>query len=209
LSYAAHQADFGSEADFRNAFANVFGKEPGGSAAGPTVSPTVSIDCIETPVGLLIAGATDDAVVQLEFCDLRTMESRLQRFRRRFTGTVMLGSNDGVKELKVQLKQYFARQRREFQLPLDYPGTAFQERVWATLLQIPYGQTWSYLDMAQRLGDVKATRAVGTANGANPIAIVIPCHRVINASGELGGYGGGLWRKRILLDLEMGQESLF
>lgn len=208
MSYAAHQADFGSEADFRGAFAKVFGKEPGGSdAVGSDAG--VSLDCIETPVGLLIAGATHDAVVQLEFCDLRTMESRLQGVRKRFTGAVVLGRNDGVRELKAQLKQYFARQRRDFQLPLHYPGTAFQEKVWATLLQIPYGQTWSYLDMAQRIGDVKATRAVGTANGANPIAIVIPCHRVINASGELGGYGGGLWRKRILLDLEMGQEGLF
>ena len=205
MSYAANQADFGSEADFRGAFAKVFGSEPGESDA----RQRVSLDCIETPVGLLIAGATDDAVVQLEFCDLRTMESRLQRVCRRFTSAVVLGSNDGVKELQAQLKQYFARQRREFQLPLHYPGTAFQEKVWATLLQIPYGQTWSYLDMAKRIGDVKATRAVGTANGTNPIAIVIPCHRVINASGELGGYGGGLWRKRILLNLEMGQESLF
>jgi O-6-methylguanine DNA methyltransferase len=76
------------------------------------------------------------------------------------------------------------------------------------LLTIPYGQTWSYLDMARALGDPKATRAVGTTNGLNRIAIVIPCHRVINANGELGGYGGGLWRKQILLDLERGQGQL-
>jgi len=80
--------------------------------------------------------------------------------------------------------------------------------VWSTLLAIPYGQTWSYLDVALRIGDAGATRAVGTANGLNEIAIVIPCHRVINANGALGGYGGGLWRKRLLLDLELGQASL-
>ena len=93
-------------------------------------------------------------------------------------------------------------------MPLLYPGTSFQQQVWLALLQIGYGQTWSYLDLARRIGDLNATRAVGMANGANPIAIVIPCHRVVNANGELGGYGGGLWRKRILLDLERGQGRL-
>ena len=205
MSDAANRTDCGSEADFHRAFAKVFGKESGEAGA----RNAVKLDCIQTAVGLLIAGATDDAVVQLEFCDLQTMESRLQRVRKRFAGAVVPGSNDWLKELKSQLEQYFAGQRRAFQVPLHYPGTAFQEKVWATLLQIPYGETWSYLDMATRLGDVNATRAVGSANGMNPIAIVIPCHRVINASGELGGYGGGLWRKRILLDLEMGQGRLF
>jgi O-6-methylguanine DNA methyltransferase len=80
--------------------------------------------------------------------------------------------------------------------------------VWGMLLRIPYGDTWSYLELAQRIGDPLATRAVGAANGMNPIAIVIPCHRVVNANGKLGGYGGGLWRKRILLDLELGQGAL-
>ena len=113
-----------------------------------------------------------------------------------------------LRELRTQLSDYFAGRRRDFDLPLKYPGTPFQERVWSTLLTIPYGETWSYLQLARVIGDTKATRAVGTANGMNRIAIVIPCHRVINANGELGGYGGGLWRKRILLDLERGQGQL-
>jgi O-6-methylguanine DNA methyltransferase len=199
------RSDGATAADFHQAFGKVFGVAAGVSAA----RDTVRLDCIDTPVGLLIAGANDDALVQLEFCDRSSIERRLHGVRRRFTGSVVTGSNECLLELTRQLSQYFAGERREFELPLEYPGTPFQEKVWATLLQIPYGQTWSYLKMAQRIGDVNATRAVGTANGTNPIAIVIPCHRVINANGELGGYGGGLWRKRILLDLEMGQASLF
>lgn len=202
---ASKRTDGATATDFQQGFAKVFGAAAGLSAA----RDTVRLDCIDTPVGLLIAGANDDALVQLEFCDRSSIERRLHGVRRRFTGCIVAGSNDCLRELARQLSQYFARRRREFELPLQYPGTPFQEKVWAALLRIPYGQTWSYLKMAQYIGDVNATRAVGTANGMNPIAIVIPCHRVINASGELGGYGGGLWRKRILLDLEMGQASLF
>jgi AraC family transcriptional regulator of adaptative response/methylated-DNA-[protein]-cysteine methyltransferase len=209
LSDPAQRFDPASSEDFREAMAIVFGNESLEPARAKQAADTVTLDCIESSVGLLIAGATQDAVVQLEFSDRQTLERRLRTVRRRFTSPIVQGSNRWLQELTVQLSQYFAGERREFQLPLRYPGTAFQERVWDTLLEIPYGRTWSYLDMAVRIGDVKATRAVGSANGTNPIAIIIPCHRVINANGELGGYGGGLWRKRILLDLEMGQKGLF
>ena len=102
-----------------------------------------------------------------------------------------------------QLAEYFARRRREFDLPLAPAGSAFQRRVWAALQEIPYGRTASYGDVARRLGLVAgASRAVGLANGANPISIIIPCHRVIGSDGSLTGYGGGLERKRLLLDLE-------
>ena len=132
--------------------------------------------------------------------------------RERHAATVSEGSNGVLDQLRTELREYFAGQRREFTVPLGVFGTAsgspFQERVWAALCEIPYGETWSYLQLAIRIGDALATRAGGYANGANPIAIVIPCHRVINADGGDGGYGGGLWRKRILLDLERGQGSL-
>lgn len=118
------------------------------------------------------------------------------------------GSNRWLEALRRQLAEYFAGQRRGFELPLHYPGTAFQERVWERLLQIPYGETWSYRELALQVGDAKASRAVGMANGTNRIAIVIPCHRVVNSNGTLGGYGGGPWRKRLLLDLERGQGEL-
>jgi methylated-DNA-[protein]-cysteine S-methyltransferase len=107
-----------------------------------------------------------------------------------------------------QLTEYFAGTRMVFDLALAPHGTAFQQRVWRALQEIPYGETRSYGDVARQLGDAKAVRAVGLANGANPIPIVIPCHRVIGAGGSLVGFGGGLPTKRALLDLERGQRTL-
>ena len=167
-----------------------------------------SIDWYDSPVGPLIASATNDALCGLSFCDADRLQQRLQALRQRHESTLLEGSHPLLSQLRTQLQEYFAGQRREFTVPLSASGSAFQERVWAALCEIPYGETWSYLQLASRIGDVLATRAVGYANGANPIAIVIPCHRVINADGGDGGYGGGLWRKRILLDLERGQGTL-
>ncbi len=109
-----------------------------------------------------------------------------------------------VREARRQLKKYFAGRLRQFDLPLDLEGTAFQRRVWNGLLAIPYGETRSYSQLAEEIGAPRAARAVGSANHANPVAIVVPCHRVIAADGSLGGYGGGLYRKRFLLELEGG-----
>jgi O-6-methylguanine DNA methyltransferase len=173
------------------------------------VAGEVMMDWIDTPVGPLLAGATNSALVLLEFSERNILQQQLDSVRRRFEASLRPGTNVWLDALRAQLKDYFSGRRRTFELPLEYPGTAFQQRVWSTLLTIPYGETWSYLDMARKLGDIKATRAVGTANGMNRIAIVIPCHRVINANGKLGGYGGGLWRKQILLDLERGQAGMF
>ena len=107
-----------------------------------------------------------------------------------------------AQEAEKQLNQYFKGQRSNFDLPLDLVGTEFQKKVWKQLMLIPYGQTVSYKDIAHRLSDPNASRAVGTANGKNPICIIIPCHRVITSSGELGGYSGGLQRKKDLLKIE-------
>lgn len=108
----------------------------------------------------------------------------------------------GFEAITQQLDEYFARQRTVFAIPVAPHGTPFQRRVWSLLQSIPYGETWSYLDLAIALGAPTATRAVGAANGRNPISIVIPCHRVIGANGSLTGYGGGLERKQYLLQLE-------
>jgi methylated-DNA-[protein]-cysteine S-methyltransferase len=107
-----------------------------------------------------------------------------------------------IREALHQLREYFAGRLFHFDLPLEMIGTGFQQRVWRLLLEIPYGETRSYGEIAARIGDVKAVRAVGAANGRNPIAIVVPCHRVIGANGKLVGYGGGLGMKRMLLHLE-------
>ena len=195
---------FESESGFRAAFARSFGTTPGAAAAGDAVA----LDWIASPVGPLVAGATTEGLCLLEFSDRRMLEAQLAMLKRRLGVPLVPGRNRWLQALRVQLGEYFDGRRRVFDLPLVIRGTPFQERVWRALLTIPYGETWSYRDLAGRIGHPKATRAVGTANGMNRIAIVIPCHRVVNADGRLGGYGGGVWRKQQLLDLERGQGAM-
>ena len=201
VSDAASDAGFESESGFRAAFTQAFGASPGESAE----RDAVALDWIASPVGPLVAGATAEGVCLLEFSDRRMLETQLATLKRRLGVPLVPGRNAWLDVLRTQLGEYFAGKRRDFDLPLVIRGTAFQERVWNALLTIPYGGTWSYRDLAQCIGQPAATRAVGTANGVNRIAIVIPCHRVVNADGRLGGYGGGVWRKQFLLDLEQGR----
>ena len=124
------------------------------------------------------------------------------------TGGAFNGAGNGAEGLLAeaarQLDEYFSGQRRQFDLPLDLQGTEFQQRVWRAVSGIPYGQTRTYAQIAAGVGSPRAVRAVGAANGANPVAILVPCHRVVGSGGGLGGYGGGLELKRRLLDLEAG-----
>ena len=203
VSTVAHSSGFESESGFRAAFARVFGSAPSGAKQGTAIT----LSWIESAVGPLVVGATDDRICLLEFSDRRMLETQLQTLRRRFRAVLVPGRHRLVGELRRQLDQYFAGRRREFDLPLVHPGTPFQQEVWKALLGIPYGRTRSYQDVARLVGRPRAVRAVGTANGMNRIAILVPCHRVVNSNGELGGYGGGLWRKRWLLDLERDQRS--
>lgn len=112
-------------------------------------------------------------------------------------------------ETRRQLEAYFRKERITFSLPIQPAGTEFQKKVWSELLKIPFGTTISYLSLAKKLGDVDSIRAAASANGKNPIAIIIPCHRVIGADGKLVGYSGDLWRKKYLLEFESKQEKLF
>lgn len=114
-----------------------------------------------------------------------------------------------ILECTEQLIQYFNGHRKDFDLPINQAGTTFQQSVWNKLMAIPYGRTISYLELARRMGDLKATRAVASSNGRNNIAIIVPCHRVIGSNNDLVGYGGGLWRKKFLLHLEQGVKTLF
>jgi methylated-DNA-[protein]-cysteine S-methyltransferase len=117
-------------------------------------------------------------------------------------------AEEPFEEVRIQLAEYFAGRRTAFGLPLAMAGSPFQRRVWRALQEIPYGETTSYGEIARRVGVPSAPRAVGVANGQNPVAVIVPCHRVIGADGSLTGYGGGLERKRRLLDLEAGVLSL-
>ncbi|TAK55042.1 MAG: methylated-DNA--[protein]-cysteine S-methyltransferase [Gammaproteobacteria bacterium] len=204
VSEVAGNSGFESESGFRAAFGRAFGSAPGQAPDGEPVA----LDWIASTVGPLIAGATNDGLCLLEFTDRRMLEAQLATLRRRVGAVLLPGRNRWLEALKLQLSEYFAGQRREFELPLVIRGTPFQQQVWQALLTIPYGETWSYQQLATRIGRPGATRAVGTANGMNRIAIVIPCHRVVNADGRLGGYGGGVWRKQALLDLERGQQGI-
>jgi AraC family transcriptional regulator of adaptative response/methylated-DNA-[protein]-cysteine methyltransferase len=187
-----------SHSGFREAFEKTFGQPPGRSRDAECVVVT----WIETPVGPMVAGAAREGLCLLEFSDRRMLETLLAGVKKRFACPVLPGESPHLDRLKEELAEYFAGKRREFTVPLVYPGTPFEEKVWKALLEIPYGETWSYEELAHRVGQPGASRAVGSANGRNRIAIVIPCHRVVNKDGQLGGYGGGRWRKQKLLDLE-------
>lgn len=194
-----------AEEGFGSAFAALAGEPT--SEIEPTA---IGIAWTSSPVGPLLLGAAHDAVVLLEFSGVDQLPAQLERLRRQFAAPLVHPPDHSrLRALKQQLAEYFAGIRRRFEVPVRYRGSPFQERVWSALLAIPYGETRSYGAIARALGDPKSTRAVGTANGLNPIAIVVPCHRVVNANGELGGYGGGVWRKQFLLDLERGQKRLF
>jgi len=204
VTNVAGSSGFESESGFRAAFARAFGAAPRAAADGEAVT----LEWLASPVGPLVAGATDAGLCLLEFSDRRMLEAQLRTLERRLGAPLVPGRHRWLDMLRTQLAEYFAGRRRAFDLPLVIRGTPFQEQVWRALLEIPYGETCSYRDIAVSVGVPGATRAVGTANGMNRIAIVIPCHRVVNADGRLGGYGGGLWRKQFLLDLERGQREL-
>jgi len=157
---------------------------------------------IPTPLGTMLAGATSDGICLLEFVDSKRIEKQLGRLRKLLNGEIFPGTNDLIARLATQMEEYFTGTRRKFDLPLVVPGTVFQKSVWEALRTIPYGETVSYQAEAEMIGRPTAVRAVARANGANPISIIIPCHRVIGKNGKLTGYGGGLWRKQRLLDHE-------
>ena len=195
---AVFDAGYESHSGFREAFTKTFGATPGDAGK----SGAIHLGWIDTPLGPMIAGASDAGLVLLEFTDRRMLEAQLATVRRRFGAGLVPADHAPLKPLRAELDAYFAGALTRFSVPVVAPGTPFEERVWAELLKIPYGETRSYEDVAVALENKGAVRAVGRANGLNRIAIVIPCHRVVNKSGELGGYGGGLWRKRRLLHLE-------
>jgi AraC family transcriptional regulator, regulatory protein of adaptative response / methylated-DNA-[protein]-cysteine methyltransferase len=157
---------------------------------------------IDSPLGALIAGASPDGICLLEFPEPDRLEPQLATIRRRLGCVIEQGDGPHLDELQRELTAYFAGTLATFTVPLVMRGTPFQERVWSELRRIPYGETRSYEDLARAIGAPGAPRAVGHANGMNPVAIVVPCHRVINKNGGLGGYGGQLWRKQSLLRLE-------
>lgn len=163
---------------------------------------TITITYINTPIGVMTAGSTSKGICMLEF-------GEKDEFKTNQNYQTKKGNSNLIKQLKKQLHEYFNKERTSFDIELDLIGTKFQIEVWNELLNIPFGSTRTYKEQAIAVGNLKAIRAVATANGSNRIPIVIPCHRVIGSDGSLTGFGGGLWRKKYLLELESNQESLF
>jgi len=141
-----------------------------------------------SPVGHLLLKSDGEFITEISFSEVDNL---------------MNNACEILEKCTNQLASYFSGHTETFDLALKPEGTPFQQKVWNELLKIPYGQTITYFQLAERLGDTRAIRAVGTANGRNPIAIIIPCHRVIGSGNKLTGYAGGIWRKKILLELEM------
>ena len=198
VAAAAFDAGYDSLSGFQEAFRRYFG-EPPTALEGATV---VHVDRVATPLGPMLVGATDEALCLLEFVDRRALPNQAKRVRERLGAVFAPGRNDITKRTEEQLDAYFEGELRRFDIPIRPVGSDFQEEVWSALADIPYGETRSYADVAAAVGRPRAVRAVGTANGLNALAIVVPCHRVVGADGRLTGYGGGLWRKQRLLDLE-------
>ncbi len=185
---------------FGDSFKAVFGVSPrDGREQG-----VIDLTRLETPIGTMFAAAVPEGICLLEFTDRKALPTELKALAKHYNATVLQGDNPHFAELKKQLAEYFGGSRKRFDVPLAMPGTAFQQAVWNELLTIPCGSTRSYAEQAERLGKPTAVRAVANANGMNCISIVVPCHRVIGSDGHLTGYGGGLWRKQWLLELERG-----
>ncbi len=198
------EAAYDSGYESLSGFTHSFRKNTGFSPMNSQKKDIIKYVRILSPLGPLVAGANTRGICLLEFADRPMLETQLNRIKKRFDAEVIPGESTFLDALQLQLEKYFEGSLQKFTIPLEMSGTPFQERVWRSLLQIPYGETRSYSGIAEKIGRPSAVRAVARANGDNRIAIIIPCHRVIGADGKMVGYGGGLWRKKFLLDLESG-----
>ncbi len=194
----AYAHGYESTSGFRGAFTALFGKPPG--QAGRCAC--LWARWLETPLGEMIAVAGDDGLCLLDFIDRPGLEREVVDVRKHLGAVIVPGESRYLEVLASELDRYFTGELTEFTVPLVQPGSRFQRAVWAALGEIPYGSNSSYAELARRIGRPHAHRAVGRANGDNRIAIVVPCHRILRSDGSLGGYGGGTWRKRRLLEIE-------
>lgn len=192
------ETGYESSSGFRDAFSKIMGTLP-------NLSPHTHFlraSWIDTQLGAMLAIADDKALYLLEFVDRRGLEREIERLRIRTKLPIIPGKTEPIISIESELQKYFKGELKEFKTPLLLLGSPFQKMVWHELIKIPFGQTCSYLDIAHAINNPKSYRAVAQANGANQLSIIIPCHRIINANGELGGYGGGVARKQWLLNHE-------
>ena len=200
VTNTAFNSGYESLSGFNDGFKSIFGH----SAKNSKNKSIIYIDRFSTKLGPMFAAATDKGLCLLEYTDRKSLESEFKDLSKRLNAVIVPGMNEHIELAKQQLGEYFDGRRRDFSISIDAPGTEFQKDVWKLLIKIPYGTTCSYLEQAKKLEKPKAVRAVANANGMNRISIIIPCHRVIGSDGSLTGYGGGLPRKKWLLELEQG-----
>jgi AraC family transcriptional regulator of adaptative response/methylated-DNA-[protein]-cysteine methyltransferase len=193
-------AGFDSPSGFRAAFARLLGQSPGSF----TGNELLKAELLDTPLGAMVAVTDAHALHLLEFMDRKALPTELKKLRTLARGRLGLGRYPLMDRIEAELDRFFKGQCAVFTIPLAQTGSDFTRSVWNALRQIPPGETRSYSEIAAAIGRPTATRAVARANGANPIALIVPCHRVIGSDGSLTGYGGGLWRKQKLIELERG-----
>jgi AraC family transcriptional regulator, regulatory protein of adaptative response / methylated-DNA-[protein]-cysteine methyltransferase len=191
-------AGFESPTAFRDAFVKLLGQAPGTFSQ----SPLLFVDWVSSPLGPLIAITDNTQLHLLEFLDRKALPAEFKKLFINAKDKIGFGRTEVTDQIQEELDRFFAGKGGVFETNLAFHGSSFTRDVWRELLKIPAGETRSYSDLAYALGRPEAVRAVARANGANQIAIVIPCHRVLGADGSLTGYGGGLWRKQKLIDLE-------
>ncbi len=201
VTATAFDSGYESLSGFQDSFKSVFGMSPSRSKTQQIIDMTR----LETPLGTMIACGTAQGICLLEFTDRKMLETELKTLAKLLNASIVQGANPHFALLQQQLDEYFAGTRQQFSVPLVTPGTTFQQEVWQELQSIPYGTTRSYKEQAAALQKPDAVRAVANANGMNRISILIPCHRIVGSDGSLTGYGGGLWRKKWLLEWEVNQ----
>lgn len=198
MTDTAYESGYESLSGFAYTYKKVIGKSPSKSKT----NNVILLNRLTTPLGPMFVAATADGVCLLEFTDRKMIETEFSDLQKRLDASILIGENEHITQLKNELNEYFEGHRQVFNVPLVTPGSDFQNEVWSCLRDISFGDTRSYQRIAIQIGKPNAVRAIGRANGLNKISIVIPCHRVIAKSGALTGYGGGINRKKWLLDFE-------
>ena len=198
ITHSAFESGYESLSGFNDSYRSLFGE----SASKSKNRSVINVLRFSSPIGSLIACATESGLCFLGFIGQKRIEKQFGEIQSHFNAIILPGKNDHLKKVKKEITEYFDGERTVFSIPLDIVGTDFRKKVWNELLNIPYGETVTYKDQAIAMNNKKAIRAVASANGANKISIIIPCHRVIGSNGSLTGYAGGLHKKNWLLNFE-------
>lgn len=205
ITHSAFESGYESLSGFNDSYRSLFGESAGKSKN----RNVVNILRLSSPIGSIIACATEKGVCFLGFVGQKRIEKHFDEIQKEFNAIILPGKNKHLEKVKEEITEYFDGKRETFSIALDIVGTDFRRKVWNELLNIPYGKTVSYKEQAMAIGRVKAVRAVASANGANKISIIIPCHRVIGSNGTLTGYAGGLHKKSWLLNFEKNNSNKF